>query len=223
MDGVVARLRELDALLPARDGVAVFNRVYLAVTEEVRDRLAGPCFGDPAAVAELDAVFAARYLAAVADDLAGRLPPACWRPLFALRAHPGLHPVQFALAGIAAHIGHDLPLAVVETCRRRGCSPQDVAADYDRVDGVLAGLEERVREMLLPGPDLLDATGPLAHLAGAWGVGRARDAAWAGARALWAVRALPPAYAALAAGLDEAVGRVGGRLLVPLGAAVPGR
>ncbi|MGP4092768.1 DUF5995 family protein, partial [Streptomyces sp. KR55] len=35
VDTVVARMRALDAALPARDGVAVFNRVYLAVTEAV--------------------------------------------------------------------------------------------------------------------------------------------------------------------------------------------
>jgi hypothetical protein len=30
--GVLARMREIDAALPAGDGVAVFNRMYLTVT-----------------------------------------------------------------------------------------------------------------------------------------------------------------------------------------------
>ncbi|MBV6702716.1 hypothetical protein KV557_37410 [Kitasatospora aureofaciens] len=99
VDDVVGRLREIGAGLPPEDGVAVFNRAYLTVTEAVRDRLGGPYFADPAAMAELDVVFAGRYLLAVAADAAGREPPACWRPLFELRAHAGVHPLQFALAG----------------------------------------------------------------------------------------------------------------------------
>lgn len=72
---VVDRLREIGAALPATDGVAVFNRLYLTVTEAVRHRLGGSYFTDPAAMAELDAVFAGRYLLAVAADAAGQEPP----------------------------------------------------------------------------------------------------------------------------------------------------
>ncbi|GAB7185616.1 DUF5995 family protein [Kitasatospora sp. Ki12] len=100
---VVDRLRGLAAELPPADGVAVFNRLYLDVTEAVRDRLGDGYFADPPAMAELDVVFAGRYLRAVAADAAGHEPPACWRPLFALRAHPGVHPLQFALAGRNIH------------------------------------------------------------------------------------------------------------------------
>ncbi|XHM90383.1 DUF5995 family protein [Peterkaempfera sp. SMS 1(5)a] len=216
VDEVLERLRALELRLPPRDGVAVFTTAYLAVTEEISGRLAGPCFGDPEAVAELDTVFAGRYLAAVDADLAGRRVPACWRPLFARRRDPGVHPLQFALAGMAAHIEHDLPLAVVETCRRRGLAPQALASDYDRVDGVLADAEATVREQLLPGPDLLDAADPLVHLAATWSVARARAAAWASVLALWAVHPLHPAYQALAATLDESAGAVAGLLLAPL-------
>ena len=38
VDAVVERMRALDERLPRTDGVAVFNRVYLSVTEEI-DRL----------------------------------------------------------------------------------------------------------------------------------------------------------------------------------------
>ncbi|MFJ6215570.1 DUF5995 family protein [Streptomyces sp. NPDC092296] len=216
VDGVVARLRELDGELAPGDGVAVFNGMYLAVTEEVRDRLAGGRFDDPAAVAELDVLFAGRYLAAVAADQAGRRPAACWRPLFTARRQPGVHPVQFALAGISAHVEHDLPLAVVDTCRSRRCPPQQLSADYHRINDVLADLEARVREQLMPGPDPLEAADPLTHLVGCWSLDRARDAAWASAQALWALHRLPPAYAALATALDESVGAVCRRLLTPL-------
>ena len=42
--------------------------------------------------------------------------PTAWQPLFERRADPGIEPIQFALAGMNAHINHDLPLAVVATC-----------------------------------------------------------------------------------------------------------
>ncbi|MEU9040906.1 MULTISPECIES: DUF5995 family protein [unclassified Kitasatospora] len=217
VEEVVGRLREIGAGLPQADGVAVFNRLYLDVTEAVRERLADGYFADPAAMAELDVVFAGRYLRAVAADAAGQEPPACWRALFALRAHPGVHPLQFALAGMNAHIQHDLPLAVVDTCRRRGCEPAAVEKDYHRINGVLAEVEAAVRERLMPGPDLLDHAEPLTHRLGAWSVASAREGAWTAVAALWELRHLPGAARAFAAALDGSVGLLGHALLLPLG------
>ncbi|MBO1414030.1 DUF5995 family protein [Streptomyces sp. FH025] len=216
VEEVVGRLREIAAGLPPADGVAVFNRLYLAVTEAVRDRLGGGYFADPTAMAELDVVFAGRYLLAVAADAAGQEPPACWRPLFALRAHPGVHPLQFALAGMNAHIQHDLPLAVVDLCHHRGCEPDEVEEDYHRINGVLAELESAAREQLLPGPDLLEHAEPLTHLLGTWSVEAAREGAWSAVRALWELRGLPGAARAFAATLDGSVGLLGRALLLPL-------
>ncbi|MEU4117974.1 DUF5995 family protein [Kitasatospora sp. NPDC028055] len=213
---MVGRLREIAAALPLADGVAVFNRLYLTVTEAVRDRLADGYFTDPPALAELDALFAGRYLLAVAADAAGQDPPACWRPLFALRAHPGVHPLQFALAGMNAHIQHDLPLAVVELCHRRGCAPAGVEQDYHRINGVLAEVESVVREQLLPGPELPGCAEPLTHLLGAWSVEAAREGAWSAVQALWELRGLPAAARAFATMLDGSVGLLGHALLLPL-------
>ncbi|WP_327675016.1 DUF5995 family protein [Kitasatospora sp. NBC_00458] len=215
VDGVIRRLRVIGAGLPPGDGVAVFNRMYLTVTETVRARLGE--FSDPGAVAELDVLFAGRYLLAVDAVAGGRRPPACWRPLFGLRADPEVHPVQFALAGMNAHIQHDLPLAVVDACRRLGCGPEQLAADYHRINGLLAGVEAEVREQLMPGPDLLERVEPLTHRIGAWSVDAARDAAWSSVRVLWELRGLPGAAAAFTATLDGAVGLLGRALLAPLG------
>ncbi|MER7752310.1 DUF5995 family protein [Kitasatospora sp. NPDC097643] len=217
VEEVVDRLRDIGAGLPPADGVAVFNQLYLSVTEAVRDRLSAGYFADPAAMAELDVVFAGRYLLAVAADAAGQEPPACWRPLFALRAHRGVHPLQFALAGMNAHIQHDLPLAVLDTCRRLGRRPADLAADYHRINGLLAEVETAVREQLMPGPDLLERAEPFTHLLGAWSVDVARERAWAAVHALWELRRVPGAGRAFAAALDGSVGLLGHALLLPLG------
>ncbi|MGW3953775.1 DUF5995 family protein [Streptomyces sp. NPDC004752] len=216
VDFVVARMRALDAALPARDGVAVFNRVYLTVTEEVERRLDAGYFADPRAATALDVRFAHRYLAAVDAAADGRRPPACWRPLFQLRRHPGVRPLQFALAGINAHIGHDLALAVVDTCRTLGCEPDDVEDEFERVGDLLVSLEEHVREDLMPGPDLLQIADPLTHLLGSWSLERARDATWSAARALWALRRCGDLAEEFAERLDAAVGLAGRLLLTPL-------
>ncbi|MFF7980423.1 DUF5995 family protein [Streptomyces sp. NPDC007901] len=213
---VVSRMRALDAALPERDGIAVFNRVYLAVTEEVERRLDAGRFGDPRAAETLDVRFAERYLAAVDAADGDRRPPACWRPLFQFRRHPGVRPLQFALAGINAHIGHDLALAVVDACRTLGCEPADLEDEFDRVGELLVSLEERIREDLMPGPDLLQIADPLTHLLGSWSLERARDATWSAARALWALRRFDDLVEEFAERLDAAVGLAGRMLLTPL-------
>ncbi|MCG7207966.1 DUF5995 family protein [Streptomyces arenae] len=213
---VVSRMRALDEDLPERDGVAVFNRVYLTVTEEVERRLEAGRFGDPRAAATLDVRFAERYLAAVDAAADGHRPPACWRPLFQFRRHPGVRPLQFALAGINAHIGHDLALAVVDACHTLDCEPADLEDEFDRVGDLLVSLEERIREDLMPGPDLLQIADPLTHLLGSWSLERARDATWSAARALWALRRFEDLAEEFAERLDAAVGLAGRMLLTPL-------
>ncbi|MEV3860132.1 DUF5995 family protein [Streptomyces sp. NPDC050095] len=216
---VLARMRALAAELPPRDGVAVFNRVYLSVTEAV-DRAIGSGaaagFGDRRAAITLDVRFAERYLTAVDAAACGVRGPACWRPLLQFRRHPGVRPLQFALAGINAHIGHDLALAVVDSCRTLDCEPGALEDEFDRVGDLLVALEEHIREELMPGPDLLQVADPLTHLLGSWSLERARDGAWAAARTLWALRELPGVAAEFAHRLDTSVGLVGRILLTPL-------
>ena len=108
IDLVVARMQEIEASLPAGDGVARFNHLYLAVTLAVRERVAAPGLEDPAFVTQLDVVFADRYFAAIdADRTAGR-PSSAWQPLFEARGRTDVAAIQFALAGMNAHINFDL-------------------------------------------------------------------------------------------------------------------
>ncbi|WP_320779004.1 DUF5995 family protein [Streptomyces sp. CRN 30] len=212
VDTVLSRMRALDAALPRQDGLAVFNRVYLTVTEEVDRRVDTGLLPDTEAAITLDVHFAERYLT-VAE---GAPAPACWRPLLRSRHHPGVRAVQFALAGINAHVGHDLALAVVDTCRALGCEPVDLEDEYDHIGDVLVALEERIREDLMPGPDLLQLADPLTHLLGCWCLERARDAAWSAARTLWALRGLPDLAEECGRRLDATVGLAGRMLLTPL-------
>ncbi|WP_018570174.1 DUF5995 family protein [Streptomyces sp. PsTaAH-124] len=216
VDTVLARLRGSAAGPPERDGVAVFHRVYLAVAEEAARR---PAAGRPAtarAAAALHARLAGRYLAAVDPAAGPRRAPDCWRPLLQARRHPGVRPLQFALAGLHAHTGHDLALAVVDTCAALGCEPAGLEGGFERVGDLLAALEERAREDLVPGPDLLRIADPLTHLLGAWHPRQALDAAWTAARTLWALRRVPELAGECARGLDAAVGLTARMMLTPL-------
>lgn len=212
MEAVLARMRALDERLPAQDGVAIFNRVYLTVTQTLHHRIGHGAFPAPRRAETLSVRFAERYLRAVESD--GRA-PACWRPLLQYRRHPGVRPLQYALAGINAHIGHDLALAVVSSCRALDCPPADLEADFHRVGDTLVSLEERIREDLMPGPDLLEVADPLTHLLGSWSLERARAGAWAAARLLWTLRRTPDLAEEFEESLDAGVGLVGRCLLTP--------
>lgn len=212
---VLGRMRDLQSSWPPVDGVAVFNRVYLTVTETVDRQITEGAFPDRVAVAALDVQFAERYLAAVDAASAGHRPPDCWRPLFQYRHHPGVRPLQFAMAGINAHIGHDLALAVVDTCRTLHCAPPDLQEEFDQVGDLLAMLEEQIREDLMPGPDLLEIADPLTHLLGSWSLDRAREAAWSAARVLWRLRDLPVLAEEFRQRMDAGAGLVGRCLLTP--------
>ncbi|MFD5420736.1 DUF5995 family protein [Streptomyces sp. NPDC127069] len=211
MEAVLARMRVLDERLPAQDGVAVFNRVYLTVTQTLHERIGHGGFPEPRRAEALSVRFAERYLTAVESERA----PACWRPLLQYRRHPGVRPLQHALAGINAHIGHDLALAVVSTCRALDCSPAALEADFHQVGDTLVSLEERIREDLMPGPDLLEIADPLTHLLGSWSLERARAGAWAAARLLWTLRRSPDLAEEFEESLDAGVGLVGRCLLTP--------
>ena len=144
----IARMEAIAAALPAADGLACFNRMYLDVTQQVNSQLGQGFFADPAFMTQLDVAFANLYFAAAGTASIPAAVPLAWRPLAARRAVAGIEPVQFALAGMNAHINHDLPLAVVSTCTALGTAPDagPHLADYQKVDQVLDAAEQSIRQ-----------------------------------------------------------------------------
>ncbi|HUP39553.1 MAG TPA: DUF5995 family protein, partial [Vicinamibacterales bacterium] len=115
----------LDRSLADADGLKWFNRLYLQVTLAVRDAVTTTTFRDPAFLAALDVVFANLYFDAVAaGDADPSRAPSAWRPLFECRRKAGILPLQFALAGMNAHINRDLPQGIVETYRLTDGAPE---------------------------------------------------------------------------------------------------
>jgi hypothetical protein len=66
---VIARMEATGAALPAADGLACFNRMYLEVTRQINGRLGEGFFADPAFMTHLDVAFAGLYFGAA--DAAG--------------------------------------------------------------------------------------------------------------------------------------------------------
>ncbi len=218
IEDIVARLDAISGQLRADDGVAAFDRVYLEVTRSVRDHMSAGFFDDPAFMTDLDVRFAGLFLAAVDADAAGTQVSRPWAPLFEARSRGGIEPAQFVIAGMNAHINNDLALALVATCVARARTPQDVLADYERVNELLAALVRPVRQSLLD-PVVVDAgrpMWPLADLISSWSIDKARDAAWLHAQTLFEVRDLDWLTRAYEETLGSTVGLLTCQLLLAL-------
>jgi hypothetical protein len=224
VSSVIARMNAALRTLPAADGVACFVRLYLAVTEGVQARLARESFADPAFLADLDRRFAALFFEAVEANADGpRTGARAWAPLFEARSRRRVAPLQFALAGMNAHIGRDLPLALVAAWEHAGRDPQESSAqheDYLRVNDLLAEVERHVKEQYLSGwlrtiDRAIHRVHRLDDVVAMWDIRRARDTAWTNAEALWALRTDRALAGSYAAALDRSVGLAGRGLLIP--------
>jgi hypothetical protein len=188
----IARMEAIGASLPAADGFACFNRMYLDVMRQIDSRLSQGFFADPAFMTQLDVEFANLYFAAadVAADPAAV--PVAWRPLAERRAAPGIESVQFALAGMNAHINHDLPLALASTCAALATAPDadPHRADYQKVDQLLDAAEQSIRQSFESAPEItVDRhVSAVLDLIGNWTINSARDMAWNNCLLLWAIR-----------------------------------
>ena len=124
---------------PLPDGVACFNGMYLQVTEAVRDEL--PAFESPEFVERLDVLFAEFYFQAFDAAAARAWVSEAWAPLFERRDERGILALQFAIAGMNAHINNDLAHALVLTWRELDLEPsRDTPEfrDYKKVNAILA-------------------------------------------------------------------------------------
>jgi hypothetical protein len=213
-------MESVAAELPVTDGVSRFNHLYLEVTRSVDGAAQTALFEDAAFLSALDVGFAGLYFAALAASQAGTALPRCWAPLFAARGDAHIAPIQFALAGMNAHINHDLPLALVSTCRAAGVALADDSPqhrDFLKVNDLLATVEAQVKAEYLTG--LLgvaaEVLGRIDDVAAMWSITEARNAAWTNAGLLWAVRDSHDLTAAFEDVLDGTIGFAGRGLLIP--------
>jgi hypothetical protein len=225
IEEVIERLEALDAELPVDDGVYWFNRLYLAVTHAVSDWLDTNEQAAPGFLERLDVVFGNKYLEAfdaAGDDL-DDYPFRAWKPLFERRRRRDVAPLQFALAGMNAHINHDLAIGVQDVCGERGVRPDRDAPeyqDYIAVNGLIERTEAEVKVWLLTGAlALLDRHfGPIDDALAIWNVTVAREAAWTHGEVLFELSDSGLVEERYRAVLDRSAGFVGRAILLPVGA-----
>ncbi|HEY2859168.1 MAG TPA: DUF5995 family protein [Terracidiphilus sp.] len=180
---VVALMQAIDAVLPVNDGLKWFNRLYLMVTQQVDVNPPGGSWQSPQWLTRLDVVFAGLYFDAVRGSISGGTIPSAWSALFEARYRSGVDRIQFALAGMNAHINHDLALALLSTDAELGVMPtldSPQHADYEAVNTILKSLMPATLTMLAADTlgVLAEDTGKVGKLLAFWDICRARDLAW---------------------------------------------
>jgi hypothetical protein len=229
---VVASLTALDLALPDADGLKWFNWLYLTVTKAV-DLSIGLSIGTrpqnsrawncPEWLTRLDVVFAGLYLDALSKWLTpGETASKCWQVLFRARNDARLARIQFALAGVNAHIDHDLPIAVVQTCREFSIEPVHLSPqyqDYCAVNNLLDGIIDTAKQELLVGllGDNLPSLDLVENLVAMWSLRGTREFAWTNAELLWHAQTVPGLADRLLDGLDDTADLAGRGLLAPVG------
>jgi hypothetical protein len=219
VSGVREWMQMIDEVLPAEDGLKWFNWLYLRVTERVAQETAAHRWRDGAWLERLDVVFGNLYFDAIRAWLTepARCPRA-WVPLFDARPRRGIDRLQFAIAGMNAHINRDLAVAIVHLSQAEGAGPDRSGphhADYVQVNDVLEAVETAAADTL--------ATGLLGYIArlgraddqlALWSVREARNAAWTHAEVLWQLRGIPALAGQYLATMDRMAGFAGRGLLL---------
>jgi hypothetical protein len=218
---VLQTLQAINTTCVDADGLKWFNWLYLQVTQAVEAQVAAGGFTDPAWLAQLDVQFARFYFSALKSSLSGEPTPTCWQVLFASRNQAAVARIQFAFAGINAHINHDLPEAIVATCQVTGTTPDPSGAhygDYTALNSTLDRLIESAKVTLnvrLPGGELPPIS-RLEDTIAAWSVSAARESAWQNAEHLWQLRTIPSLAASFVDMLDGLTTVISKALLVPV-------
>jgi hypothetical protein len=219
---VLGRLLALETEVGEGDGLYWFTKLYREMTAAVAERAAQGGFRDLDFLEALDCNFAQLYFDAVRRFAQNEGDtPSAWWPLFSARSSKKIIPLQFALAGINAHINRDLPVALVVTFQQFGAEPSpfdDRHQDYLAINGILAAVHERAKSFLLTGVlGQADAAfGKVEDVIELFSFDRARDAAWTAGEVR--LRLLP--FGLLAdrqlSALDRVVGFAGRGILRPL-------
>lgn len=217
---VIGVMQKIDQLLPSNDGLKWFNRLYWMVTQEVDTQPPAGGWKDAQWLTRLDVVFAGFYFAAIAGFInqSGNT-PSSWNALFESRFKPGIDRIQFALAGMNAHINHDLALALLQTddeLQLTPCLNGPEHDDYQAVNGLLESVMPSALQVLATGivGELAQDTGKIGRFLAIWDIKAARNLAWDFADHLRDLNGLARSLALTAQ--DQLTGVIGRSLLLPV-------
>jgi len=219
---VLERMRTIDGICSGdADGLKWFNWLYLHVTEAVKARIDAGNFTDTAWMADLDVKFANFYFEALCGYLTQNNCPDCWRALFSVRGDVRIARIQFAMAGVNAHINHDLAEAIVATCSGGTMAPVHGCAQYSDYTDLNSTLDSMIdmaeTELMirLPG-DPLPVVNHLGYALAAWGTAAAREQAWNNSETLWHLQNAPAIRDGFLQTLDGLASFAGRTLLAPV-------
>ncbi len=217
MDDLAAELGQLKESLPPTDGLKWFVLLYADITAALARMLDASGFEAPDFISALAVDFGRRFLATLADP--GSATPA-WQPIFERRHDDRIAPLQFAIAGLGAHLGYDAPMGLELEWRAAGVDPVPTSAehrDWDRVNQTIATVEPVDKRYLLTGAvkEVDRVFDGADDVVAGWTVEAAREAAWAHAIAIYKLADDPALLEIYLAGLGRSVGLVTSLLLVP--------
>ncbi len=219
VDEAIERMEEItEAIGNDKDGLGCFNFLYTTITKRVREGINSGYFQDKAFLSQLDIDFANRYLNALRMwSTTPDKTPKSWKVLLERRDDSKIESIQFAVAGVNAHVNFDLACAVVMTCTALRTEPNSGSqhADYMKINQIFAEEMQTLREHYEN--DVVrkvdGALSPALNLVCDWSVEVARDAAWEAAEHLWMLRRVDIAEEVLTKKLDS-LASLSGHLLL---------
>ena len=221
IDDVINILQAIDGVLPSTDGLKWFNLLYLMVTREIHNSPPAAGWRNPQGITRLDVVFAEMYFVTIGNFIRQSAPtPSSWQALFEARHQAGVERIQFALAGMNAHINHDLSLALLQTDIEFNIIPtlnSPEHDDFEHVNNILEAVLPHALNALADGGiigEIAQDTGMVGRLLAIWNVRQARDLAWNFADHLRGLTGVRRQVALMAQ--DKLTGALGRSLLLPL-------
>lgn len=216
LDQIIAKAKQ------KQNRFGYFAALYKAVTQNVKievDKGSGhSIFEDVKRMERLDVIFANRYLDAFAQYQQGELPSRSWEVAFKGTTYFSPIVLQHLFTGMNAHIMLDLGIAAAEVVREFDQPIEDLKADFNQINNILAALVEKVetemcsiwpplKSILKKVPFKLDKT------IVDFGMKEARDTAWCLALELAPLDSA--AFAKKIAEVDQKVAKHGHFLVSP--------
>ncbi len=147
VDEVIAHLDNIIDWSKSRQSrIGYFAILYRKMTAAVRDGIKNNGFADGERMAQLDVIFANRYLGAW-DAYVNKKPcPNAWCAAFDAAEKKNLIVLQHLILGINTHINLDLAIAAADCCP--GDKIYDLQGDFEKINTVIANLTQMMQDAL---------------------------------------------------------------------------
>lgn len=167
-----------------KDRIGYFAALYHRVTLKVKEDLDAGLFENGSRLANLDVLFANRYIFAAREwkkDPHSLLISKSWKIAFENLSGSSNLVLHHLLLGMNAHINFDLGIAVVEAAKNGG-NMNDLRRDYNAINNILAALTYSIfnkLNLISPFLSVIGFTGTKSNsMLVQFSLGNARDGAW---------------------------------------------